>query len=91
MPEELKFQTIVYNVDTESKLVERYNGPVDLTLSYDPQGLSCKFTTGKQGFGLERSDAYECVCVCVSIRSMAFIRYFTSFVCFALIIFKAIC
>lgn len=65
MPEELKFQTIVYNVDTESKLVERYNGPVDLTLSYDPQGLSCKFTTGKQGFGLERSDAYVCVCVCL--------------------------
>lgn len=42
---ELKFQTIVYNVDTESKLVEKYNGPVDLTLSYEPQGLSCKFTT----------------------------------------------
>ncbi|XP_063703470.1 histone-arginine methyltransferase CARMER-like isoform X2 [Culicoides brevitarsis] len=43
--EDLKFQTIVYNVNPESKLVERYNGPVDLTLSYDPQGLSCKFTT----------------------------------------------
>uniref|UniRef100_A0A336LVA9 Histone-arginine methyltransferase CARMER n=1 Tax=Culicoides sonorensis TaxID=179676 RepID=A0A336LVA9_CULSO len=43
--EELKFQTIVYNVNDESNLVERYNGPVDLTLSYDPQGLSCKFTT----------------------------------------------
>lgn len=46
MTEVLKVQTIVYNVDNESKLVERYNGPVDLTLSYDPQGLSCKFTTG---------------------------------------------
>lgn len=45
--EVLKFQTIVYNVNDESKLVERYNGPVDLTLAYDPQGLSCKFTTGK--------------------------------------------
>lgn len=42
-----KFQTIVYYIDGQSNIVEKYNGPVDLSISYDPQGISCKFTTGE--------------------------------------------
>lgn len=43
-----KFETIVYNVSASGKLVEKYNGVVDLEIAYDPQGISCKIScTGK--------------------------------------------
>lgn len=51
-----KFETIVYNISNSGKLVEKYNGVVDLEVAYDPQGISCKITcTGKKEFNFKQT------------------------------------
>lgn len=55
-----KFETIVYNISNSGKLVEKYNGVVDLEVAYDPQGISCRITcTGKFPFNTKRTLSFN--------------------------------